>query len=573
MRKILSVRVLRLVMGILPFYLFTFLPLSAQPSWVKKATKSVLTLKTFTADGTLLGSANGFYVGKSGEAISCYAPFKGAQRAVVIDATGKEYEVACILGANETYDVAKFRVTTGKTQPLTVAQGSASTDASVWLLPYNQVKKVPQGTVRKAETFNQSYAYYTVALQMPENSVGAPLLSEAGEVLGLMQQPASLKDTLNYAVSALFADSLKTTGLSINDPVLRATGIRKALPQDVGQAQLALYIGGASLDSLAYCQLIEDFILQFPNHPDGYTYRAQQLVNGSRFDDADRDMKKALKVAEKPDEVHYTYSRLMLQKLLYMPEQNYDAWSFDGSFDEAGEAYRINPLPTYRQQQAVVRYAQQRFDDAYAIYEELFASSLRSPELFYAASVCKEQLKDSVAQLALLDSCVAQFSRPYLKETAPYLLHRAQLLMDMNRHREAVTDLNDYESLMKTFPDLTFNIGECLNADPFELALSLVRYGFKVDEIYATLAPEKFRYVSKLADISPDTKIFCNMEPTMLYYDVSASRAHISLGKDAAFYCPDIPNIAWNSDVQPFGFQGITKLMETIKETMKEARA
>ena len=422
----------------------------AQPSWVKKATKSVFTLKTFTADGTLLGNANGFYVGKNGEAISCFAPFKGAQRAVVIDAAGKEYEVACILGANETYDVAKFRVITGKTQPLTVAQGQAPADASVWLLPYNQVKKVPQGTVRKAETFNQNYAYYTVALQMPENSVGAPLFSETGEVLGLMQQPASLKDTLNYAVSALFADSLKTTGLSINDPVLRATGIRKALPQDVGQAQLSLYIGGASLDSLAYCQLIEDFILQFPNHPDGYTYRAQQLVNGSRFADAERDMKKALKVAEKPDEVHYTYSRLMLQKLLYMPDQTYDAWSFDGSYDEAGEAYRINPLPTYRQQQAVVRYAQQRYDDAYAIYEELFTSSLRSPELFYAASVCKEQLKDSVAQLALLDSCMAQFSRPYLKETAPYLLHRAQLLMDMNRHREAVTDLNDYEALMKT---------------------------------------------------------------------------------------------------------------------------
>lgn len=128
------------------------------------------------------------------------------------------------------------------------------------------------------------------------------------------------------------------------------------------------------------------------------------------------------------------------------------------------------------------------------------------------------------------------------------------------------------ESLKADHPDLTFNIGECLNADPFELALSLVRYGFKVGEIYAALAPEKFKYVSKLAELSPDTKIFCNMEPTMLYYDVSASRAHISLGKDAAFYCPDIPNIAWNSDIQPFGFQGITKLMETIGKTMKEAR-
>lgn len=138
---------------------------------------------------------------------------------------------------------------------------------------------------------------------------------------------------------------------------------------------------------------------------------------------------------------------------------------------------------------------------------------------------------------------------------------------DEDRAKEAVG------SLKRSFPDLTFNIGECLNADPFELALSLVRYGFKVDEIYGTLAPEKFRYVSKLAELSPDAKIFCNMEPTMLYYDMSASRAHISLGKDAAFYCPGIPNVAWNSDIQPFGFQGITKLMETIEKTMKEARA
>ena len=49
MKKILSVKVFRLVMGILPFLLFTFLPLSAQPDWAKKASKSVFTLKTFTA--------------------------------------------------------------------------------------------------------------------------------------------------------------------------------------------------------------------------------------------------------------------------------------------------------------------------------------------------------------------------------------------------------------------------------------------------------------------------------------------------------------------------------------------
>ena len=125
----------------------------------------------------------------------------------------------------------------------------------------------------------------------------------------------------------------------------------------------------------------------------------------------------------------------------------------------------------------------------------------------------------------------------------------------------------------KKHPDLTFNIGECINADPFELALSLLRYGFKVDEIYATLAPEKFKYAAKIAELSPDTKVFCNMEPTMLYYDVSSSRAHISLGKDAAYYCPDLPNVAWNEDVQPFGFQGIIELMARIEKAAGAVRS
>ena len=74
-----------MVIGVLPFYLFTFLPLSAQPSWVKKASKSVVMVKTFTADGTLLGSACGFYVTNDGVVLSSFATFKGAQRAVVID--------------------------------------------------------------------------------------------------------------------------------------------------------------------------------------------------------------------------------------------------------------------------------------------------------------------------------------------------------------------------------------------------------------------------------------------------------------------------------------------------------
>ena len=41
----------RRALSVMLFSFLTFIPLCAQPAWVKKATKSVFTLKTFAADG------------------------------------------------------------------------------------------------------------------------------------------------------------------------------------------------------------------------------------------------------------------------------------------------------------------------------------------------------------------------------------------------------------------------------------------------------------------------------------------------------------------------------------------
>ncbi|MCR5680752.1 MAG: serine protease [Prevotella sp.] len=419
-------------------------------SWVKKATKSVFTVKTFSADGTPLGSSIGFFTGQQGEAVSCFAPFRGAHRAFVVDAQGKESPVDLILGANETYDVVKFHVQVKKSQPLVIAASAAiSQGATVCLLPNAEAKQSTQGTVRKAETFNDAYAYYTVAITMPAEAVGAPLLTDAGEVVGLMQQPASAADTLCYAVSAAFADDLKTSGLSINDPALRAIGIKKALPADEEQAQLTLFMASAALDSLSFAGLVDDFIAQFPRNPEGYQYRAQNLADADRYADADADMAKAISVAEHPDEAHYAYSRLIYQKAVYKPQPEYAPWNLDRALDEARKAYDIQPIPAYKQQQAYVLYAQKNYAEAFSVYEELFTTNLRSADLFYEASQCKAMMNDSVGQLQMLDSALTTFSRPYLKEAAPYILLRAQTRMDVGRYRDAVADLIDYEQLMQ----------------------------------------------------------------------------------------------------------------------------
>ena len=115
-------------------------------------------------------------------------------------------------------------------------------------------------------------------------------------------------------------------------------------------------------------------------------------------------------------------------------------------------------------------------------------------------------------------------------------------------------------------PDASFAIGECMNGDPFEMALAMIKYGFKVPEIYGTLTAENFIYLNQLSQLSPETKVFSNMEPTMLYYDPEKSGVNMTIGKDAGYYHPDQPNVIWNQDRQPYGYAGVTRLFETLLE-------
>ena len=126
------------------------------------------------------------------------------------------------------------------------------------------------------------------------------------------------------------------------------------------------------------------------------------------------------------------------------------------------------------------------------------------------------------------------------------------------------------EQFRKVCPDASFAVGECMNGDPFELALALVRYGFQVPEIYGTITAENFVYIRHLAKLSPGTKIFSNMEPTMLYYDPAESGVNLTIGKDAGYYHPDQPNVVWNQDRQPYGYAGVRRLFEALLETAAE---
>lgn len=421
---------------------------TAQPSWAKKATKSVFTLKTFAADGSLIASSNGFFIGTNGEAVSSFSPFKGASRAIIIDSQGKEIEVVSILGANDIYDVARFRVANNKTQPLPICSTMMPEGSLAWLLPYHETKQLYSGPIRKAEQFMENYAYYTVALVSPQHTESCPLLNEEGEVIGMIQPSANAQDSLSYAISVVFADSLRMTGFSLNEPVYQQTQIKKELPDDVKEANVALFLASSRNDSLAYAQLVDDMISKFPTAPDGYTYKAQLDASHGDYAAADQNMTEAVRVSSPKDEAHFNFARLIYNKEVYFPGDVYENWSLDKALSEILAAIEINPLPTYQQLLASILFAQKKYEEAYDIYMQLTNSPLRNAEIFFGAAKCKAQLRDTTAMLSLLDSCVNTFSKPYLKEAAPYLWERAEARRNAGKYRDAVSDMNEYGNLM-----------------------------------------------------------------------------------------------------------------------------
>ena len=79
------------------------------PKWANKAKKAVFSVITYNKDNQILNTGNGFYIDEQGTAVSDYSLFKGADHAVIVTADGKELPVKYIMGANDIYDVVKFK--------------------------------------------------------------------------------------------------------------------------------------------------------------------------------------------------------------------------------------------------------------------------------------------------------------------------------------------------------------------------------------------------------------------------------------------------------------------------------
>lgn len=422
------------------------------PKWFKKAAKAQISIVTMNEKGDMLQSGSGFFIGKDGTALADYQLFKQASKAKVVSGEGKEYEVEAIIGASSLYDLVKFRVKTDKDTPaLTISDRMGVKHENVYVLPYptKENKMCVNDTLHDIQKFNEKYGYYTLGRPLDEKYLNSPVMDEEGEVLGMIQRKADASATTSYAVSVAYGNTLCTDGMSSADNDLNAIHIRKALPADEADIRTFLFMTASRSDSATYSQYLNDYILQFPKSSEAYTQRADFYMAHGNYAAAEEDMKSALEVTEKKDETYYAFSKLLYELNLKPGYQVYKDWNLNHSLTLAEEAYKANPLPLYILQEGNTLYALKEYEKACEKYLSLRETNMRSAQIFLYAAQCKRMAKtDTLQILALQDSAVACFKKPYPKDAAPSLLERSNTLLELGRYREAIADLNEYEHLM-----------------------------------------------------------------------------------------------------------------------------
>lgn len=418
-----------------------------QSKQVKKAAASIFSLTTFKTDGTLLASTNGVFISDNGEAISAFYPFVGADSAVVIDTNGNALPVDVIIGANELYDVCKYKVN-GKTTPIKIASTPSNDGEKVWMLGYSiknqDAKQVP---IQKTELFMDKYTYYIFSSETPENMEGCPFVNAKGELIGILQHANHSEGT--HAVDAHFMKDMQiNNGLSLADPVLRQTTIRTQLPAKEEDALVTLMMASEQ-NKKNYLKYIQDFKRLFPHAVDGYAAQARQYANKKEFAKAATEMETAIQKVHKKDAAHAEYAKIIFHQQLFQPDSTYLAWSLDRALAEAQKAYEINPLPAYQHQQAQIIYSKGNYQKAYDMFLALTKTNLRSGELFYEAAQAKAQLKANQAEiLSLLDSAVAACPQPLTPIAAPFVLARGAAYDQAGDYKKAIMDYNRYDTLM-----------------------------------------------------------------------------------------------------------------------------
>ena len=125
------------------FIMFPALMQAKNPKWLKNAKKAVVEVIAYNDEGKEISRSNGFFINDDGTGLTGLDVLQDANSAVTVDAAGIKRPIVILLGADNTYDVVRFRVEPDKKlKALTLSpQVKAAETDKVHLLPYKKISK------------------------------------------------------------------------------------------------------------------------------------------------------------------------------------------------------------------------------------------------------------------------------------------------------------------------------------------------------------------------------------------------------------------------------------------------
>ena len=437
------------------------------PGWVERAKQAVFSIETYDSNGNVR-KGNGFFIRSTGEAVSDYALFNGAVRAVVTDAGGRKMQVNHIIGADEVYDVIRFKVSAPRNVPfLPVASGMPVKGAEAYLLLAES--PVRKGEIEEITMIKDSFEYYRVDLPLTALQVSLPLLTADGEVFALTQADVSGKNK-TYGVSLSYIQGLHFTPIDMLGKTYASIGIRKTWSENYDEAQLALLLYASQQDAPTYLETLNDYIETFPNQADGYLSRASHMMRFRRELAASQaeqmqmaamataDLNTYLKNNPRQDDGLYNQAKLMYDVLLDDTTAVSKDWNIQVASEKLQRALAIEDVPTYRHLEGDIAFFQGDFEKAYNSYMIVNRSPSASSLSFFLAAKTREQLPEVNPNelIALMDSAVAK-SMMIPLEAAAYLQESIDLKMQFGQFEAAVKDYDQlYRALAGNVTDVFY---------------------------------------------------------------------------------------------------------------------
>ena len=503
---------------LLIYTLFIIPCLAQSPKWLKKVRGAQVAIMVYNKNGEMT-ETQGVFADDKGTILTEYDALKYATRAVVVDAAGKEYPVKEILGASAMYNVVKMQVALEKKSKITYLQQAATPGTAgslVYILPYAKASKnaiCTEDTIAKLETFKDNYSYYTIGKPSNERLKNSAVLNEEGEMLGLLQLAA--KEGKNaYVIDSKFIADMKIKPMDAGNNDLKAIYIKKALPETEEDALTYLYLLDKK-DSITSMACVDDFIQKYPQNTSGRILKAEKMIEAANYQEADKLYEEALNAeCIKKDEVYFSKSKAIYAINLNKAYNKYNDWDMEKALAETRNAYSVNPLPIYIEQEANCLFVLKRYDEAREKFIDLTKTNLRSGEMFLNAAQCNIVQNKEEGVLELLDSALACYPTPYPASAANTILIRANELAKAGKNKDAVLGLNEYERLAK---------GN-LNANFY--------YGREQLEIKARMYSQALSDIEKTIMLEPKEPLYY-AEAAALNYRVGQMDDAIEYGKKA----------------------------------------